>query len=421
MHRETEVVVTGIGLVSPIGLSREAAWGSLSERRSGVSRITAFDASELPVPFGAEVKDFDGKSLIQPRKSLKVMCREVQLGVAAAALAMRDAHLAEGQLDPQRFGVVFGGEMHYGELGELAEVYRNCMVNGEVDVRLWGERAMTDIFPLWMLKYLPNMPACHIGIAHNAQGPSNTIVLGEVSGLLALIESAEVIRRGHADVMIAGGTGSRLNITPLLYRGDLNLSHRIEDPAAASRPFDAQRDGMVIGEGAAALVLERGGHARARGATVLARVLGSGSAFEPPSTQAPTSGSSFRAVIRSALASSDLESRDIGWVKAHGLSDVAVDALEARAIRETLGDVAVTAPKSYFGNLGAGGAAAEAAVAVQAIVAGEVPVTLNYDYPDPACPVRVVNDAPLKPACPTALLLNHSGTGQTAALILGAA
>lgn len=421
MHREMEVVVTGIGLVSPIGLSKEAAWDALSERRSGVARLTAFDASQLRVPFGAEVKGFDGKNYIQPRKSLKVMCREVQMGVAAAALAMNDAHLSEGVVDPDRFGVVFGGEMHYGELGELADVYRQCMVDGDVDVRLWGERAMTDIFPLWMLKYLPNMPACHIGIAHDARGPSNTIVLGEVSGLMALIESAEVIRRGRADVMIAGGTGSRLNITPLLYRGDLNLSRRIEDPAAASRPFDAQRDGMVNGEGAAALILEEGRHARARGATILARVLGSGSAYERPDNTAVDSGSSFRSAICRALESSGLEPRDIGWVKAHGLSDVAVDAREARAIRQTLADVPVTAPKSYFGNLGAGGAAAEAALAVQAMVSGQIPVTLNYDHPDPNCPIRMVHDMPLQPASPQTLLLNQSGTGQTAALVLAAA
>jgi len=257
MSAASEIVITGIGVVSPIGIGIEPFWNSLRKGTSGVRPYSVLQGTEMPVRFGGEITDFDAKQYVTPRKSLKVMSREIQLGFAAAAMAVENAGIASGTIDPDRFGVVFGSEMPYGPPEELVDVYQGCKVDGKIDPGLWPEQAMKKNFPLWMLKYLPNMTACHIGIAQDARGPSNSIAHGDVSSLQAMIEAMHIIRRGHADVMIVGGFGARLNVTQILYRSDANLSHRGDDPAAASRPFDAARDGMVNGEGAASLVIER--------------------------------------------------------------------------------------------------------------------------------------------------------------------
>jgi 3-oxoacyl-[acyl-carrier-protein] synthase II len=295
------------------------------------------------------------------------------------------------------------------------------MVDQRFVFDLWGKQSMTQLYPLWMLKYLPNMVACHIGIAQDAQGPNNTITLGEASSLLAVMEGASIIERGAADVMIVGGAGSRLNLTPMLYRGDLNLSHRADDPAAASRPFDRLRDGMVNGEGSGAFVLESREFAQRRGARPLARILGFGRSYEVLGNGRAPTGHGVRNSIVAALRSSGRQPVDIGHVNAHGISTVAGDRLEAQAIRATLGEVPVTAPKSFFGNLGAGGGAVEMAASVLGLQTGEVPRTLNYEEPDPDCPIAVVHGQSLMTEQRVALILNQSGTGQTAALVVGAA
>lgn len=413
MSDSREIVITGVGIVSPIGIGKDAYWSSLREARSGVGPLILLKDANLPVPFGGELRNFEPKDYVQPRKSLKVMCREIQAGFSAAVLAVADAGMAAGTVDPDRLGVVIGGEMFYCTIDETELVYRNCIVNGVLDFNLWGVRSMSDLFPLWMLKHLPNMVACHIGISLDARGPNNTINVGETSSLLALIEAANCIERGHADIMIAGGTSSRLSLTPIMYRGDSNLSHRLENPEAASRPFDAQRDGMVNGEGAAAYVLETRASAEARGAKILARILGYGRAFETAKSSRGT-----EAAIKGALATARLSPADVGHVNAHGVSTIEEDIIEAQAIRNTLGDVPVTAPKSFFGNIGAGSGAVEMAASVLSFAHGEVPVTLNYEFPDPNCPINVIHGQPLRPDQPTALILNKSVTGQTAAIAI---
>ena len=414
-----DIVITGLGVVSPIGIGKDAYWKSMLEGHSGVGPLTVARDSDLPVKFGGEIKDFDGKQFVKPRKSLKVMCREIQIGYASCKLALQDAGLSAGTVDPDRFGVVLGSEMFYCDLDELADAYRKCVVDGQLRPDLWGAGAMSDMYPLWMLKYLPNMIACHIAITEDARGPNNTITLDEASCLLAVIESVCYIERGAADVMVAGGQGSRVNLTRIMYRGDAYWSHRNDEPERACRPFDAQRDGTVIGEGAGAFILESRRHAEARGATILARVLGFGRSFGqvPGSQSAGADG--FQRAIEGALASAGLGPGDIGHVNAHGSGAIEGDRFEAEAIRRCLGDVPVTAPKSYFGGLGAGTGAVEMAASVLAIVTGTIPATLNYEFPDPACPVQVVHGQALSSDKRTALVLSQSEAGQTAALILG--
>jgi 3-oxoacyl-[acyl-carrier-protein] synthase II len=347
------------------------------------------------------------------------MSREIQAGFAAAVLALGEAGLAGHPFDPDRLGVVYGCEVLYCEIGELEEVYRNCTTDHVFHFDRWGKRAMSDMFPLFMLKYLPNMVACHIAIAHDARGPNNTISVGDASSLLAVIEAARIMERGHADVMIAGGAGSRLSLTPLVYRRDLGLSHRNEDPQAASRPFDARRDGMVNGEGAGALILETLEYARARGARILAEIAGCGTAYANPSHQ-PPKGRGIRQAIARALEEAQLTPEAVDHVNAHGLSTVEEDAVEAQAIRAMLGNTPVTAPKSYFGNLGTGGAAVELAASLDAWVHGTVPPTLNYEQPDPQCPVTVVHGDARQTEREAALILSQSSTGQSAAIVLAA-
>jgi 3-oxoacyl-[acyl-carrier-protein] synthase II len=420
-----EVVITGLGIVSPIGIGRDAFRASLLSGHSGVRLINSFDTSGLPVRFGAEVVDFDPKAYVRPRKSLKVMSREIQLGFAAADLALAEAGIAPGQVEPDRFGVVFGAEMIYCDLSELEAIYRQCVVarpggGKEFDFTRWGDALKGEMYPLWLLRNLPNMVACHVAIVHDARGPNNTIGHSDVSGLLAMIEAVRVIERGAADVMIAGGVGARVNPTAMSYRGDGDLSHRNENPAAASRPFDAGRDGLVNGEGAAAFVLESREYAARRGAAVFGRVISYASGHERPIPGKNFSGSSVRNVLTQALKRAELSASEIGHVNANGLSTIADDRYEAQAIRDVLGDVPVTAPKSLFGHLGAGGANVELAASMVGLSDGTVSATLNYERPDPECPVNVVREEPLRSASKTVVKLSTSRLGYAAALVVTA-
>ena len=211
------VVITGVGVVSPIGIGHEAYWESLCQQRSGVGVLP--DQGRHLIcrhVWAARSKDLTRSNTSSRGKHLKVMCREIQTGFAAAGLAVEQAQLDRDQLAPERMGVVFGSEMLYCDPDELEDVYDSCIVDGEFRLSRWGEAAMAKMYPLWMLMYLPNMIACHVGIAHDARGPNNTICQGEVSSLLAMIEAATIILRGHADVMIAGGSSSR-------------IEHRVDD------------------------------------------------------------------------------------------------------------------------------------------------------------------------------------------------
>jgi 3-oxoacyl-[acyl-carrier-protein] synthase II len=259
-----------------------------------------------------------------------------------------------------------------------------------------------------------------VAIAYDARGPNNSIALGEASSLLAVIEGVEIIRRGSADLVIVGGSSSRVNLTDMLWRGAARLSRRVDQPEAASRPFDADRDGMVVGEGAAAFVLERRDRAEQRQANILARVAGWATAFKPPQDDYVATSEAIGRAIVDALGAAGLQPADIGHVNAHGLSTIEDDQCEARAIRETMGDVPVTAPKSFFGNLGAGSGAVEMAASVLAFADGQVPFTLNFAKPDPACPIQVIREQPLVSDKQTAVVMSHSGTGQTATVVLAA-
>jgi len=420
MKHPREIVITGVGVVSPIGIGCDAFWQSLAAGESGIRPVDLFDASSLRVRFGGQIPDFDPKQYVRPRKSLKVMSREIQIGFAAADLALADAAIAEGTLEPERFGVVFGNDMIYADLEDLEQTYRRSIRDGQFDFQLWSEAIHEEVHPLWLLKHLPNMTASHVAIAHDARGPNNSIVLGDVSGLLAIAEAASVISRGWADVMLAGGTGCRLHPTALVARGDALLSHRADDYRAACRPFDRDRDGMVNGEGAGVIVLEAREHAERRGATIRGVLAATAARCEPRARRDGLTGSSLRKAIRAVCDAAGLAPRDVGHVNAHGVSTVEMDRAEARAIAAELGDVPVTAPKSFFGHMGAGGGAVELAASILGLARGLVLPTLNYRVPDPECPVNVVHGEPLAGRPATAVKVNVCSTGQAAAIAIRA-
>jgi len=414
-----DVVITGIGVVSPIGIGREAFWNGLVEGHSGVGPLTSFDTSEMPVRFGGQIRDFDPKLYVRPRKSLKVMSREIQLGFTAADLALIDAGLPEAGVAPERFGVIFGADMIYTDLADVEGPFRTCRADGRFHFDRWAEAAAADLYPLWLLKHLPNMIASHVAIAHDARGPNNTIVLGDVSSLLAIAEAASIIARGAADVMIAGGAGCRLHPLALLARGETLLSHRHEGCEQACRPFDRDRDGMVNGEGAGAFVLESAEHARRRQASPWARIAATVCRHEPRRTRtAPLEGRSLAAAIRGALAVTGVTPADLSHVNANGLATPTEDRLEAEAISKTLGRVPVTAPKGSFGHLGAGSGAVELAASILGLEHGLIPPTCNHESTAADCPVDVVHGQP-RPAGPGAILkVNVARTGQAAATVV---
>ena len=411
------IVVTGIGVVSPLGQTRAAFGDSLRSMRSGVRRIQMFDPSTLSVQIAAEIPDFDARLYLdkKDRKSLKMMARTVQFAVAASRLAFDDSGLTVAEYDPQRFGVVFGSSTLPGEMTELAPVAVgswNAATN-EIDMKRWGSDGMYRMQPMFMLSHVPNMATCHVSILHDARGPNNTITQSDVAGLLAVGEAMRVIQRESADLILTGGADTRTPEVALIRYPLFNqMSRRNETPESACRPFDATRDGTVMGEGSAVFLLEDLDHAKNRNARIIAEVAGFASGFDPG-----RSGAGMARVIRRAMAEAGITAADLDHVNAHAPGTTEDDAWEARGIAEAVGTVHVAALKSQLGNLGAGGGAVELAGSLVGMEQGWRPGTLNYREADPRCPVVV--------ACESAAMrkpyvLKVSGTelGQCAALIV---
>ncbi|MCI0461544.1 MAG: beta-ketoacyl-[acyl-carrier-protein] synthase family protein [Gemmataceae bacterium] len=396
MSSSRRTVLTGAGIINPLGLNTASFWEGLRAGHSGVKAITAFDASALTTRIAAAVNGFDAKNYLakQARKSLRVMARTIQLAVAAAQLALDDARADTTKLDPTRFGVEFGSGLLATELEDIApaaQLSANCKP-GVVDLEKWGEQGLANIAPLWMLKYLPNMLACHVSVLHNAQGPNNSITESDVASLLALGEAYRIIRRDQADFFLVGGADSKVNPLSMVRQCLFSpLSRRNDAPEKASRPFDRRRDGLVVGEGAGVVVLEELEHARQRGARIYAEMVGFGAAFDRGHT-----GKGLARAIRTALEQAGVGPEDLDHVNAHGLSTPQADAWEARGLQEVFGNCArpvpVFAAKSYFGNLGAGSDVTELSASLLGVHHGVVPKTLNYEEPDPGCPVRVLTE-----------------------------
>jgi 3-oxoacyl-[acyl-carrier-protein] synthase II len=444
-HRR--VVITGLGLISPLGSTPAALWSALAAGRSGVTTTTLLPADRQPLKFAGEARQFKGEiddfgPLEKERKKaikkgLKVMCRETRMAVAAAQLAIADAGFAESPMPPEMSGVVLGSDYMLTVPEDYTGGMTKCADAGEFEFSRWGNEGLGEMAPLWMLKYLPNMPASHIAIFNDLRGPNNSLTMREAAGNLAIGEAFRTIQRGHADLMVSGATGTR--ILPMQAIHALQTEQMAADngdPARACRPFDMHRTGMVAGEGAAMLVLEELSSAQARGATIYAEIVGLGSANVAIRSDTLRAGSSstpdlrgrcdiaLTRAMRSALRDAGRSPADVGHINAHGLSTTDRDADEARAIREVFGPLAdklpVTAPKSYFGNLGAGSAVVELIASVLALRSGRLPRVLNYETPDPACPLAIVTNDNTAPGR-SFLNLSVTPQGQAAVLLVSTA
>jgi 3-oxoacyl-[acyl-carrier-protein] synthase II len=429
------VVITGVGVISPLGNTKEALWEGLSHGRSGVETLApeADAESALPVRVGADARDFTGdidnfgplekeqKKAI--RKGLKVMCRECQMGVAVAQLALTDAGVTSASAGPDRTGILFGADYMLSVPEELLEGVVQCLdEQGKFQFSRWGAEGMTKMSPLWLLKYLPNMPASHLAIYNDFRGPNNSLTLREASANAAIGEAYQIILRGGADVMLVGSTGTRLHPMKMLH-----AVHQEEvflgdgNPAAASRPFDLNRGGMVLGEGAGAVVLEELECAKARGATIYGEVVGAATSSATGRRLLAQRDQAMINVLRAVLRGAEAKPDEIGHLHAHGLSTRTCDIEESRAIQDIFGSrsspIPVVAAKSNFGNLGAGSGMVELVASLMAFQHDHLFPILNYATPDPECPIAAVQRSDVRPG-DSFINLNVTPQGQASAAMV---
>ncbi|HEY8504302.1 MAG TPA: beta-ketoacyl-[acyl-carrier-protein] synthase family protein [Gemmataceae bacterium] len=421
------VVVTGLGVVAANGIGAEAFWTACINGQSGVSRIQCFDASKHPVKIAAEVKNFDPAAYVpdHARKSLKIMGRAARFGLGAAAMALEDAGLDLGREDPERVGVVMGTGLIPMDLGEILPLLLQAGTeDGRLDLGRLNGRADSSLFPLWLLKYLPNMVAAHISMAFNAQGPNSTVTTACVAGTQAVGEGFRMVARDEADLVIAGGADSRLDPLLLLAYTALNtLSRADRPPEEVSRPFDRLRDGFVLGEGAGVLILEEYERARARGAPVYAEVLGFGSSFDAYSVTKPDpEGRGAARAIRAALKEAHIDHRDVDYINAHGTSTRLNDIMETAAVKRVFGERARKIPlssiKSMLGHsIGAAGAIEAVALALT-LKDQVIPPTINLTHPDPACDLDYIPNIARDARAKVAVSTSFGFGGQNGALIM---
>ncbi|HXF68267.1 MAG TPA: beta-ketoacyl-ACP synthase II [Thermoflexus sp.] len=384
------VVVTGMGAITPLGNDVETFWQNVVAGRSGVGPITLFDASAMKTRIAAEVRDFNPEAWFG-RKEARRMDRYVQFALAAAQQALRDARLDPAHVDRERVGVVLGTGI--GGIGALVQGVETLMTRGP-------DRVSPFMVPMMLADTAPGM----IAIAYGFRGPNMAVVTACASGTNAIGEAMHLIRRGDADVVIAGGAEAAiLPISIAAFNVMGAISTRNEEPERASRPFDRTRDGFVMGEGAGILVLERLEHAQARGARIYAEVVGYGASADAYHITAPLeNGEGAALAMRRALADAGLSPRDVDYINAHGTSTPLNDKSETQAIKAVFGeaayDVPISSTKSMIGHLLGAAGAVEAIVCIRSITDGIIPPTINYEHPDPECDLDYVpNVARRKP------------------------
>lgn len=421
------VVITGLGVVAPNGVGREAFWDACCRGKSGVGPIRSFDASGHPVKIAAEVPDFDVTPFLPPghRKSLKIMSRAMRFAVGAAGLAIQDTGLTWDKVDPTRVGVVMGTGLVPVDLPELMPaLFHSCDAEGNLETPKLGQKGAGALFPLWILKYLPNMVAAHISLAFNAQGPNSTITTACAAGTQAVGEGFRLIARGDADLVLAGGADSRIDPLMILAYTALGALSQSDRPAAeVSRPFDGKRDGFVLGEGAGVLVLEELEQAKKRGAVIYAEVLGLGSSFDAYAATKPDPAArgAVRAIAE-ALREARVDHRDIDYINAHGTSTRLNDQMETAAVKCVFGEGARALPlssiKSMVGHLIGAAGAVEAVALALTLQTGVLPPTINQTQRDPACDLDYVPNTAREMRARVGVSTSFGFGGQNAALVM---
>ena len=398
---ERRVAITGLGVVAPTGVGIDPFWDALCQGRSAIRPIAGFDAGGFPATIAGELEDFSARKFVPKsyRKGVKVMARDIEMAVAAADLAVRDAGITTKgidpdatDVDPKRLACNIGAGLICSDLNELGTAVQAAVRDGHFDMKAWGSDGINNLQPLWLLKYLPNMLACHVTIIHNARGPSNTLTCGDTSGQLAIGEAARQIARGRADVAFAGGGESKLNPMGLLRQQLLGrLCTTANDrPTEACRPFDAEHNGTVIGEGAGLVILEDLQRAEARGARIYAEVVGFGAACDPAGAEVgrANAGGLDRAARR-ALADAGIEPGHLGLLLAHGTGVPQEDRIEAEAWNDVLGPAVRTTPAATMtattGSMFAGHGGVSVAATALSVYHQTVPATANFQTPDNGC------------------------------------
>ncbi len=377
------VVVTGIGLVSPLGVGTETTWSKLKAGASGIGQITQFDTTDFPATIAGEVADFDPTVWLQKRE-LRQMDRFIQMGVAAAAMACEHAGIVDGSVEPERFGVYVGAGM-----GGMLMIEKTVL-----DIAEKGPRRAVS--PYFVPAIIINLAPGQIAIRHNCRGPNLSHVSACSTGAHSIGEAFRAIARGDADIMISGGTESVVNREAIGgFCAARALSTRNDEPTKASRPFDRDRDGFVLSEGSGLVVLEELEHARTRGATILAEIVGYGLNCDAHHITSPSPGGEGASrCMQLALKDAGLAPEAVGYLNAHGTSTVA-DATETRAIKRVFGDhahrgLAVSSTKSMHGHMLGAAGGIEAAICVLALRDGILPPTINLDNPDDECDLDYV-------------------------------
>jgi len=388
---ERRVVITGIGVISPIGIGTKAFWENLLAGQVGIRRMASFDPAGLPCQIAGEVPaykigDYVPKSY---RKATKVMARDIELAVVAADDAFKDAGLQtrasseSPTIDSRRFGCNIGAGLISADLNELTGAMHAAREGNKLDLGRWGREGMGQLTPLWLLKYLPNMLACHVTIIHELKGPSNTITCSDASSHLAIGEAFRTIQRGDADCAICGGSESKVVAMGMVRQTLLKRLTELhnDSPEKAVRPFDADASGTVVGEGGGLFIIEEYEHAKKRGAKIYAELVGFGASQDTYSVRDPDpSGHSYSKAITKALAEAKANAADVGLLVPHGLGIPSHDRAELAGLKTAFGSalekVAMAPIKAQTAALAAG-SGVDAAAAVLALHHGRIPAAIN--------------------------------------------
>ncbi len=405
------IVITGMGVMSPLGHTAEESWQSLLHGRSGIGRITQFDTSGLPVHIAGEVKDFSPKAHMDFKLARRIS-RASQLAIAAARMALADAGLPEPVPNPERVGVLIGTGVGGFEVGDR-------------EVTILRSKGFARVSPFAMTGFLPNMPSHHVSHLAGTLGPISTVVAACATGNQAIGEAMEYIRGGRADMVIAGGVEGLIHEAAVAgFAAMRALSMRNDAPERASRPFDKDRDGFVLSEGAAVLIIERLDQALGRGARVYAELLGQSSSSDAFHVAAPDpNAAGAQRAMRWAMQDAGVQLEDVDYINAHGTATPVNDAMETMAIKRLFGEQAyeipVSSSKSVLGHAMGGTGAIEAVFCAYALQQGLIPPTWNYETPDPECDLDYVPNAPRQQEIHTVLSNSFGLGGQNACLVLG--
>ncbi|MFP6669162.1 MAG: beta-ketoacyl-[acyl-carrier-protein] synthase family protein [Pirellulales bacterium] len=418
------VVITGMGCVTPMGVTPEAIWDGIKRGDSGVDVTTVFDASQFPTKFSAEVRNWDVSEAGLDPAFWNRRGRHTRFAAAAAKKAVDASGILDNVLDPTRFGVYLGsgeGQQDFDAFTKM--ILMSLNEDGEINAANFVEVGMALLNPTAELEQEPNMPAAHLAGLFDAQGPNANCLTACAASSQAIGEAVELIRRGDCDVMLSGGTHSMIHPFGVTGFNLLTaLSTRNDEPKRASRPFDRDRDGFVLGEGAAMVVLEELEHAKARGAEIHGEIIGYGSTADAYRiTDTHPEGRGATTCVNLALQDAGLNSDQIDYVNAHGTGTQVNDKVETRTIKQVFGerayDIPVSSTKSMMGHLIAAAGATELIVCLLAIRDDILPPTINYENPDPACDLDYVPNQAREAPCKTVLTNSFGFCGQNIALI----